>query len=57
MIKTLYDERVYIKGKKSMSIEIAKDLLDILDVETIAEKTKLTIDEVKELKQNLRDKK
>jgi len=52
MIKSLYDERIFIKGKKEERIEIAKNLLDVLDVETIAKKTKLTIKEVEELKKD-----
>jgi predicted transposase/invertase (TIGR01784 family) len=62
MIKALYDERVFMrgrdegeargiaKGEKARSIEIAKSLLDVLDIETIAKKTKLTIEEVENLK-------
>ena len=38
------------KGEKKKAIEIAKSLLDILDIETIALKTGLTIEEVKQLK-------
>ncbi|PID82175.1 MAG: transposase, partial [Clostridiales bacterium] len=38
------------EGKKSEKIEIAKSLLDILDVDTIAEKTGLSIEEVNGLK-------
>ncbi|SFV57031.1 hypothetical protein MNB_SV-12-199 [hydrothermal vent metagenome] len=38
------------KGAKQEKIEIAKNLLDILDVETIALKTGLTISEIEELK-------
>ena len=38
------------KGENKKAIEIAKSLLDILDVDTIAKKTKLTIDEVTKLK-------
>jgi len=43
-------EEEYSKGKKEAKIEIAKSLLDILDVETIAKKTKLTVAEVEALK-------
>ena len=38
------------KGKNDKAIEIAKNLLDILDNETIAVKTGLTIEEVKTLR-------
>lgn len=38
------------KGRKEEKIEIAKNLLDILDNETIALKTGLTIDEVQQLR-------
>ncbi|MGL5751685.1 MAG: hypothetical protein ACRCXT_14220, partial [Paraclostridium sp.] len=38
------------KGKKDKAIEIAKSLLDVLDVKTIAIKTGLTIEEVENLK-------
>ena len=34
------------EGKKSAKIEIAKSLLDILDIETISLKTGLTIEEI-----------
>lgn len=40
------------KGEKKKAIEIAGSLLDVLDVETIAKKTKLTIKEVEALKGN-----
>jgi flagellar biosynthesis/type III secretory pathway protein FliH len=39
------------KGEKKKAIEIAKKLLDLLDSETIAEKTGLTIAEIENLKQ------
>ena len=38
------------EGEKNKAIEIAKSLLDLLDVETIALKTGLSIDEINELK-------
>jgi len=38
------------EGEKKAKIEIAKKLLDILDIETISMKTDLTVDEIKELK-------
>ena len=37
------------KGRKEEQIKIARSLLDILDIETIAIKTGLSIEEVKEL--------
>jgi hypothetical protein len=50
MTKTLYDPEVEKKGEKKKAIEIAKNLLDILDNETIALKTGLAIDEVSKLR-------
>jgi predicted transposase/invertase (TIGR01784 family) len=38
------------EGKKEREIEIAKNLLDILDIETISLKTGLSIEEIKSLK-------
>lgn len=38
------------QGEKKKAIEIAKSLLDVLPIEVISEKTDLTIDEVKKLK-------
>jgi predicted transposase/invertase (TIGR01784 family) len=38
------------KGEKSKSLEIAKNLLDVLDNETIAVKTGLTIEEIQKLR-------
>ncbi len=38
------------EGKKEKAREIAKGLLDILSIEIIAQKTGLTVDEVKSLK-------
>ena len=35
--------------KKEKQIEIAKNLLDVLDIETISKKTGLSIKEIKEL--------
>ena len=43
-------EKGIAKGEKKKSIEIAKQLLDILDIETIAKKTGLSFAEVKDLK-------
>lgn len=42
------------KGLKKGKIEVAKNLLDILDVETIAIKTGLSIEEIKNLKKDYR---
>jgi len=50
MTKTLYDPEVEKKGEKKKAVEIAKNLLDILDNETIALKTGLTVDEVSKLR-------
>jgi predicted transposase/invertase (TIGR01784 family) len=49
ILKTKLHEGIEI-GKQKKAIEIAKNLLDVLDVKTIAENTGLTIEEVKELK-------
>ena len=38
------------RGEKKKSIEIAKNLLDILDDETIALKTGLTVEEIKNIR-------
>ena len=40
------------EGKKEEKIAIAKNLLDILDIETIAEKTGLNIEQVKLISKN-----
>lgn len=58
MTKSLYDHEVekkgiekgIIKGEINKAIEIAKSLLDVLDIKTIAIKTGLTIEEVEDLK-------
>ena len=44
------DPRI-IGSQEATAIAIAKNLLDVLDVETIADKTKLTLEKVKELKE------
>ena len=41
-------------GEKKKAIEIAKGLLDILSIEIIAQKTGLTVDEVKALKDEVK---
>lgn len=38
------------EGQKLKAIEIAKSLLDILDIETISSKTGLSIEELEKLK-------
>jgi len=38
------------EGKKEKAVEIAKNLLDVLDDETIAKKTGLSIEEIRELR-------
>jgi predicted transposase YdaD len=43
-------ERAKEEGKKEEKIKIAKNLLDILDIETISLKTGLSIEEIKSLK-------
>jgi len=40
------------EGEKNKAIEIAKNLLDVLDDETISQKTGLSIEEVGKLKIN-----
>lgn len=40
------------EGEKKKAFEIAKNLLDVLDNETIAIKTGLTIDEIEKLRYN-----
>lgn len=45
------------KAKKEKAIEIAKNLLDVLDNETIALKTGLSIEKVKEIREeNIKNK-
>ncbi|WP_130860579.1 transcriptional regulator [Gracilibacillus phocaeensis] len=44
------------KASKELKIEIAQSLLDVLSLELIAKKTGLTLDEVKELKQEQEEK-
>jgi len=39
------------KGEKKAKIEIARNLLDILDIETISMKTDLSIEEIRKLKE------
>ena len=38
------------EGEKRKAIEIAKSLLDVLDIETISLKTGLSVDEINKLK-------
>ncbi|WP_154658064.1 hypothetical protein [Fictibacillus gelatini] len=45
-------EEAVAKAEKEKAIEIARSLLEILAPEVVAEKTGLTIDEVKQLKKN-----
>ena len=40
------------KGEKNKAIEIAKNLLDVLDDETIALKTGLNVEEIQKLREN-----
>ncbi len=44
------EKRGKIEGARERDIEIAKNLLDVLDIETIALKTGLSIEEIKNLK-------
>ena len=48
-IKTA-EEKGIQKGEKNKASEIAKNLLDVLDNETIAVKTGLTIEEIQKLR-------
>jgi len=43
------------KGRKERDFEIAEKLLDILDNETIAEKTGLSVEDVEKLREKLQD--
>jgi len=43
-------EELVKETKKENAIEIARNLLDILSIEVVAQKTGLTIEEVKNLK-------
>ena len=49
MLETKMNEGIKI-GEHKKATEIARNLLDILDVKVIAEKTGLTVTEVKELR-------
>lgn len=44
------EERGEKRGEKNARIEMAVSLMDVLDIETIAKKTKLSVEEIKELK-------
>lgn len=48
--KEIGREKGVKEGEKKKAIEIAKSLLDILDIETIALKTGLSVDEINKLK-------
>lgn len=41
------------EGEREKAIEIAKNLLDILDIQTISQKTGLSIEEVKEISKTI----
>ena len=43
-------EKGIAEGEKNKAMEIAKSLLDVLDIETISLKTGLSIDEISSLK-------
>ena len=54
MIKTLYDERVYIKGEKDKAKAMAKEMLiDSEPIEKIIKYTKLTEKEIREIEKTL----
>ncbi|SFV74507.1 Aldehyde dehydrogenase [hydrothermal vent metagenome] len=44
------ERKGYQKGETNKSIEIAKNLLDVLDDETIALKTGLSVESIKKLR-------
>jgi hypothetical protein len=50
MVKTFIDPKIQEEARKEERIIIAKNLLDVLDVETIAKKIGLTVDEIEKLK-------
>ena len=45
------EERGRVDGEYQKQIEIAKNLLDVLDIETISEKTGLSVEEIEGLKE------
>lgn len=45
-----FGQDFYDDGRKEEKLKIAKNLLDVLDIETISKKTGLTIDEIENLK-------
>lgn len=46
-------EEAKLEGKLVAKLELAKELLDVLDDETIAVKTKLPLEKIKELRREL----
>ena len=48
--KRVWKKDGIIEGEQKKAEEIAESLLNILDIETIAEKTKLSVEEIRELK-------
>lgn len=53
-MKKILDEKIMLEGareegEQNKAVEIAKNLLDVLDDETISAKTGLTMEEVKKL--------
>ena len=50
MTKTLFDPEVEKNGEKKKAIEIAKNLLDVLDDKTIASKTGLSVEFIESLR-------
>lgn len=52
-VNEIREKHLVLKGKDEKALEIAKNLLDILDDETIVAKTGLDIETVKELRQKI----
>ena len=51
LIELDFEKHSYERGEQQKAEEIAISLLDVLDVETIAAKTKLALEKVKELRE------
>ena len=55
MIKTLYDERVFVKGKEAQAIEVAKEmLLDGESITKIIKYSKLSEEKIREIEKTLK---
>jgi hypothetical protein len=50
-VDEIREKHLKLKGKEEEKLEIARNLLDILDDETIAAKAGLTVEKVKELRE------